>query len=49
MFLHGSVEHLFGNAVGLFILGMAAEHAYGKLEMAGIYLFSGLTGSLLSA
>ena len=48
MFLHGSVEHLFGNGVGLFILGMAAEHAYGKLEMAGVYLISGLAGSVLS-
>jgi len=48
MFLHGSVEHLFGNGVGLFILGMAAEHAYGKLEMAGVYLISGLAGSVFS-
>ena len=48
MFLHGSLEHLFGNAVGLFILGMAAEHAYGKWEMAGVYFISGLAGSVLS-
>jgi rhomboid protease GluP len=49
MFLHGSPAHLFGNAVGLFILGMAAEHAYGKLEMAGMYILSGLAGSVFSA
>src|SRR5215831_14936621 len=48
IFLHGSVEHLFGNGVGLFILGMAAEHAYGKLEMAGIYFIAGLSGSVFS-
>jgi rhomboid protease GluP len=48
MFLHGGFEHLFGNGVGLFILGMAAEHAYGKLEMAGIYMISGLAGSVFS-
>src|SRR5262245_37903059 len=48
MFLHGSLEHLFGNGVGLFILGMAAEHAYGKLEMAGIYFIAGLSGSVFS-
>src|SRR5262245_42832100 len=48
MFLHGGLEHLFGNAVGLFILGMAAEHAYGKLEMAAIYMISGLAGSVFS-
>jgi rhomboid protease GluP len=49
MFLHGDLEHLFGNAVGLFILGMAAEHAYGRLEMAGVYFISGLSGAALSA
>jgi rhomboid protease GluP len=48
MFLHGGVEHLFGNAVGLYILGMAAEHAYGKLEMAATYFISGLAGSVFS-
>src|SRR5262245_48171184 len=48
MFLHGSLEHLVGNSMGLFIVGMAAEHAYGKLEMAGIYFISGLAGSIFS-
>ncbi len=48
MFLHGSLEHLAGNGVGLFIVGMATEHAYGKLQMAGIYLISGLAGSIFS-
>ena len=48
MFLHGGLEHLVGNAVGLFILGMACEHAYGKLEMAGIYCISGIIGSVFS-
>jgi rhomboid protease GluP len=48
MFLHGSIEHLFSNAVGLFILGMAAEHAYGRLEMAGLYFIAGVGGSVFS-
>ena len=48
MFLHGGLDHLAGNGVGLFIVGMAAEHAYGKLEMIGIYVISGLCGSVLS-
>jgi rhomboid protease GluP len=48
MFLHGSLEHLIGNGVGLFIVGMAAEHAYGSLEMTGIYFISGLAGSIFS-
>jgi rhomboid protease GluP len=48
MFLHGGFDHLAGNSVGLFIVGMAAEHAYGKLEMIGIYLAAGLCGSIFS-
>lgn len=48
MFLHGSVGHLVGNAVGLYIVGMAAEHAYGKSGITGIYFISGLLGSTLS-
>src|SRR5262245_44373842 len=48
MFLHAGIDHLFSNAVGLFIVGMAAEHAYGKLEMAATYLIAGLAGSLFS-
>jgi rhomboid protease GluP len=46
--LHGNVEHLVGNAVSLYILGMASEHAYGTRSMLVIYLTSGLAGSLLS-
>jgi rhomboid protease GluP len=46
--LHGNVEHLVGNAVSLYILGMASEHAYGTRSMLIIYLVSGIAGSLLS-
>ena len=46
--LHGNVEHLIGNAVSLYILGMACEHAYGARSMLMVYLASGLAGSLLS-
>jgi len=48
MFLHASPEHLFGNAVGLFILGMAVEHAYGRVKMAAGYIISGLAGGAMS-
>ena len=48
MFLHGGVDHLFGNAIGLYIFGMAAEHAYGRGQMFAIYLLAGLAGSILS-
>ena len=47
--LHGNLEHIVGNAVSLYILGMATEHAYGTRSMLGIYLASGLAGSVLSA
>ncbi|MGQ0715259.1 MAG: rhomboid family intramembrane serine protease [Gemmatimonadaceae bacterium] len=46
--LHGGVEHLIGNAVSLYILGMASEHAYGTRSMLLVYLVSGVAGSLLS-
>jgi rhomboid protease GluP len=46
--LHGGVEHLIGNAVSLYILGMASEHAYGTRSMLLVYLSSGVAGSLLS-
>jgi rhomboid protease GluP len=46
--LHGNAEHLIGNAVSLYILGMASEHAYGTRQMLLIYLASGVAGSLLS-
>jgi rhomboid protease GluP len=46
--LHGNAEHLIGNAVSLYILGMASEHAYGTRQMLLVYLASGVAGSLLS-
>ena len=46
--LHGNFEHLVGNAVSLYILGMACEHAYGMRPMLVVYLASGIAGSLLS-
>jgi rhomboid protease GluP len=47
--LHGGVEHIVGNAMSLYILGMASEHAYGTRSMLSIYLASGVAGSVLSA
>lgn len=48
MFLHGSVEHIFGNLIMLYILGIGCEHAYGRRRMLAIYVFCGICGSLLS-
>jgi rhomboid protease GluP len=47
-FLHGSFEHLVANVVALLILGMVAEHAFGRGQFALLYLGSGVAGSLLS-
>jgi rhomboid protease GluP len=46
--LHGNFEHLIGNAISLYILGMASEHAYGTRAMLLVYVASGVAGSLLS-
>jgi rhomboid protease GluP len=48
MFLHGGPDHLIGNMVALFIVGMACEHAFGSAKTAAIYLGSGLLGSVFS-
>jgi rhomboid protease GluP len=48
MFLHGSVDHVLGNVVVLFIVGMACEHAFGGARTALIYFTSGVTGAFVS-
>jgi rhomboid protease GluP len=47
--LHGGPSHLFGNAISLYVLGMACEHAFGTARYAGVYLVSALGGSAMSA
>jgi rhomboid protease GluP len=46
--LHGGFDHLFGNCIALYILGLAGEHALGAWRMLVIYVASGLAGSLAS-
>ena len=46
--LHGSAEHLIGNGISLYVLGVATEHAFGARRFAAIYLVSGLGGSAVS-
>ena len=48
MFLHGGWDHLIGNCIVLYIVGMACEHAFGVFDTAIIYVVSGLAGSVLS-
>ena len=47
-FLHGSVDHLIGNCLVLWIVGMACEHAVGRTRTGLIYFAAALGGSLLS-
>src|SRR5262249_3950433 len=46
--LHGSVDHLVGNGIALYILGMVCEAAFGRAQLVVLYVLSGLAGSLLS-
>ncbi len=48
LFLHGSVIHLLLNMYALYVVGNQLETFLGKEKFAFIYLFSGITGSLLS-
>jgi rhomboid protease GluP len=47
-FLHGGWDHLIGNCLVLYIVGMGCEHAFGAARTAFIYLVSGLSGSIVS-
>ncbi|WP_165250843.1 rhomboid family intramembrane serine protease [Paludisphaera soli] len=47
-FLHGSADHLIGNMVMLFILGMACEHAFGWRSFLFLYTACCITGSLFT-
>ena len=48
MFLHGGFDHLIGNCMVLYVLGMACEHGFGAWRAGAIYLLSGLAGSAMS-
>jgi rhomboid protease GluP len=47
MFLHGGIDHLLGNCMALYVLGVAAEHAFGWRRGLAVYLATGVAGSLL--
>ena len=47
-FLHGGFDHLFGNMLVLWIVGMACEHAFGAARTAVIYFGSGVAGTAFS-
>ena len=47
-FLHVNILHLISNGYALYVVGNQIETFYGKKRMIIIYLFSAITGSLLS-
>lgn len=48
-FLHGGPDHLAGNLVSLYVLGIACEHALGARGMLMLFILSALGGSIVSA
>src|SRR5688572_5835036 len=47
-FLHGGFDHLLGNCLMLYAMGMATEHAFGASRAAVIYIVAALFGWGLS-
>lgn len=48
MFVHDGWSHLISNTIYLYYFGGRLEQLFGSMKFCVIYLFSGLTGSLLS-
>lgn len=48
MLMHGGIFHLFFNCYALYVIGRQIESFLGKYKYIIIYIFSGLTGALLS-
>ena len=47
-FLHGNPDHLIGNCVSLYILGMACEHAVGWRRLLTVFAAGAIGGWMLS-
>jgi len=47
-FLHATHDHLIGNLLMLFVLGMACEHAFGSSQFVFLYVVAALGGSCAS-
>lgn len=43
--LHGNFDHLLSNCLGLFLMGLAVEHAFGATAAGTIYVAAGLIGA----
>jgi membrane associated rhomboid family serine protease len=46
MFLHGSIAHLAGNMLYLWVFGSAVEDRLGRLNYLGLYLLGGMVATL---
>src|SRR5262245_66556932 len=46
--LHGGTEHLIGNGIALYILGMVCEAAFGPVQFVVLYVLMGLGGAVVS-
>lgn len=47
-FMHADEEHIIGNMIMLYILGMVCEHAYGLGRFLFLYTFAGIAGNVLA-
>ena len=47
-FMHANAEHLIGNLVMLFVLGMACEHAFGRGPFLFLFVACCFSGSVLA-
>ena len=47
-FLHGGPDHLIGNCISLYILGMACEHAVGSRRLLTVFAAGAIGGWTLS-
>ena len=46
MFLHGSIDHLAGNMLFLWVFGSTVEDRLGRLNFLGLYLLGGVVATL---
>jgi len=49
MLMHANLGHLLSNCLALYLVGMAAEQAWGRRRSLAIYFVSGLAASFASA
>lgn len=47
IFMHGSVDHIIGNMIFLFILGYSLEIAFGRWMYLGLYMLTGIFANVL--